>query len=122
MDTEITFTVRTTGRLTLPGGEYRHWYSDKSGYFFANDESEFVLVSRRGFGREKTERFKGGLWLSRRSRTVMVYQWFTTLDEARQVGEAVPLAPGALDKPGGPFGVFRGEVPWEVAAHLGRVP
>jgi len=110
----LSFQARGVGRFTLPAGEYRLVHQNKFGYFYGSEGAvEFVEDSIIGSPRRVS--FKGGLALSNRERSVIVYE--LTVPGAMP-GELGHLAAAEAGDKDGRFWRMRGRIPDEVARSL----
>jgi hypothetical protein len=119
---QITFSATLGRQITLPKGTYRYWYSNDLGYFFANQESELTMVQKAAFTAEKNTRFKGGLCLSRRAKSVSAYRLSTESEEAKKMGEVAHLAARTAGDRDGLYRALEGVLPKEVVAKLELKP
>ena len=116
------FHARGVGDVTLPVGTYRFWYQNKFGYFFGNEDHEIEFVEDRMFGTAPVRHFKGGLWLSNREPSVMVYELSTEIAQSKKIGEIAHFAAMEQGDKDGIARVFRGVVPAGVVSQIGLKP
>jgi hypothetical protein len=118
----LAFHARGVGDVTLPSGEYRYWYQNKLGYFYANDDQAIQFKEDRLVGAAHVRSFKGGIWLSNRAPQVLVYELSTVAEQSKKTGEIAHLAAMEAGDKDGRYRVFRGVVPKEVVEKIGIKP
>ena len=103
--------TRGVGRFTIPAGVYRYWYQNKFGYFYANEDSDIGFEALQITGGTKTGHFKGGIVLSNREQSMIVYQLTAPSAAFEGKGELGSLAAWESGDKDGKFRQFRGVIP-----------
>lgn len=95
----------------MPRGDYVYWYSNKFGYFYANNAAMIRCTYKPVLGAAKEESFKGGIWLSNRVDAVLIYELSTVAADAKKTGELAHLAAWEAGDKDGLARNWRGEIP-----------
>lgn len=114
----LVFEAKGIGQFILPAGEYMPAGENKFGYFYSAGEREIRLVTKLAFGGVKEEQFKGGIVLSNRERSVIVYELTTIAAGIKKVGDLATLAAWESGDKDGVLRPFRGRIPDDTASKV----